>query len=73
MATGATPLFGTLTWLDTRQTDRDPASHGVELALELRIADPAGGPTAAAVQRTGALARAWAWVHLLPFVGHHRH
>jgi hypothetical protein len=73
MATGAPPLFGTSNWLVARQSERDPASHGIDLAMELQIAarsgeipdTPGGG-----APRRARLARAWGWLHSLSFVGH---
>jgi hypothetical protein len=69
MNTGAAPLFGTITWLDSRQTDRDPASHGAELAMELQIAQKTGElPSAANADGAGGWSTAWGWLYSLPFV-----
>jgi hypothetical protein len=68
MATGAAPLFGTITWIDSLQTDRDPASHGVDLALELRIAEPGVAGQPADAQPSSM----WSWLQQLPFIGGHR-
>jgi hypothetical protein len=68
MATGTTPFFGTLVMGDSRVEQRDLASHGVDLALELRIAAHEGEAPAEAPR--GAVARAWEWLHALPIVGH---
>jgi hypothetical protein len=74
MASGANPFFGTLVRLDALREQRDPASHGIDYALELQIAARTGeiapAPAGGASASTGALARAWSWLHALHFVGH---
>jgi hypothetical protein len=71
MASGANPFFGTLVRIDARREQRDPASHGIDYAMELQIAARSGEIAApAAGASPGPIARAWSWLHALPFVGH---
>lgn len=68
MTTGASPLFGTLTWQDGRAAERDPASHGAELAMELQIAEHSGELPSSGTAQSG-WSTAWGWLYSLPFIG----
>jgi hypothetical protein len=68
MTTGAAPLFGTLTWHDGRAAERDPGSHGAELAMEMQIAEGTGELPSSGGGQTG-WSTAWGWLYSLPFVG----
>jgi hypothetical protein len=62
------PFYGTLVNVDQRRDDADPAQHGVDYALELRIGSKAGQPSQAA-PGGGSSGSWWRWLGLRAFGG----
>ena len=71
MASGVIPFLRKRLRVERRQQQRDPASHGIDFAMELQIAERSGEFARArqAAPAPGRFARAFAWLHALPFVG----
>ena len=71
MATGAIPFFRKFRRVERRRVQRDPASHGIDFAMELQIGESTGEFVQArrGGGRPGRLARAFSWLHALRFVG----
>lgn len=71
MASGVSAFFRKRLRVERRQQQRDPASHGVDFAMELQIAERSGEFVRArrAAPSTSRFARAFSWLHALPFVG----
>lgn len=68
MSTASTPLSGSIHAIDARPSERDPGSHGADLAMEMQIAQSNGELPAAGGNQAG-WSTAWGWLYSLPFVG----